>query len=98
MDIKTTSCVRDDATGNYVQTMTLRIDANDIDRAILVATGSDGLGDPTTSKGLQQVVFADGTFVICSYRQAVEHAAINPDYSAMIDVAALRVALRQVLN
>lgn len=94
-----------DITGYPVSANTLAainkmIDNGTIDdfNDVCVSAGADGLGNPRTSKGLQQVIFADGTFILCSYQQALEHAAVNADYAAMIDVSALRAALRQALN
>jgi hypothetical protein len=98
VNIKTISCVRDDATDSYVQTVEMTVPRSALMAEFLATTGEDGLGDPSDSKGQHQVVFADGTFVICSYAAALEHSQVNPDYTAMISVSALRAALRQALN
>lgn len=98
MDIQTTSCVRDDATGEYALTMTAKVPHRDLERAVLAATGFDGLGDPSTSKGLQQVVFAGGTFEIMPYDKACVAARNDPDYQQMFDVSAVRAAIRGALN
>ncbi len=98
MEVKTTNVVTDKVTGDVHCTLTAVIDRACLLSHVAAMTGDDGLGDPTTSKGLQQVIYKDGSFHIMSYRAACESSMLDSDFVVMIDVSAVRSAIRQALN
>lgn len=93
MYIETTSCLRDEATGNYHLTLTAHVDSAAIERAVQRITGEDGLGDPQDSKGLQMMVFPGGGFTFCSFEETKRF----PD-AIVIPVSTVRAGIRQALN